>query len=176
MGGNCGVDSVLGKGTTFWIELPRGENLSLSNEKAEALYGGKTLLTRKSGTILYIEDNLSNVELVEQILVNLQAEIKLVTDCYGERTVPLAIEHQPDLILLDLNLPDIHGSVVFEQLRAQGQTKNIPVVVISADAMPRQMNKLLKAGVKNYLTKPLDIPAFIQTLEEIFSGNNPVIS
>ena len=77
----------------------------------------------------------------------------------------LAITHQPDLILLDLNLPDIHGSEVLKLILAEEKTRNIPVVVISADAMPQQLDRLLKAGAKHYLTKPLDISELLKIID-----------
>jgi PAS domain S-box-containing protein len=172
MNGNFGIESISGEGSTFWIELPHIESQLESAVKSGNLPGNGAQITGKTGTILYIEDNLSNIELVEQILSSQRIDIELLTEIHGKKTVQLAIKHQPDLILLDLNLPDIHGSVVLEQLQAQEKTKGIPVVVISADAMPQQLNKLLNAGAKNYLTKPLDIPEFLRMIEEFLPGQN----
>jgi CheY-like chemotaxis protein len=122
--------------------------------------------------ILYIEDNRSNIDLIEQIISSQRADIELITDMYGETAVELAINHHPDLILLDLNLPDIPGNVVLERLKSEEKTKNIPVIVISADAMPKQLDKLLNAGAKHYLTKPLDIPEFLRIIEEFLPDQN----
>jgi len=115
---------------------------------------------------LYIEDNFSNIELVEQIIASQRLNITLISNIHGMETVQLAIKYQPDLILLDLNLPDIHGYDVLMLLQAEIKTREIPVVVISADAMPLQLAKLLKAGARNYLTKPLDVPAFLQEVDK----------
>src|SRR3989339_897467 len=93
-------------------------------------------------------------------------KIKLVTTVYGKQTLELALEHKPNVILLDLNLPDIHGSEVFEILKLNEIARQIPVIVVSADAMPAQVNKLLEAGVKQYLTKPFDVPAFLQIIDQ----------
>lgn len=164
MGGNLGVESTPGLGSTFWIELPHVDSQLESAVKSGNLTGNESLVGKK-GLILYIEDNLSNIDLVIQILQSQRSDIELLTDTNGRKTVELAIEHKPDLILLDLNLPDIHGSKVLEHLLAEERTKDIPVVIISADAMPQQLNKLLKAGARNYLTKPLDIPEFLKVID-----------
>lgn len=169
MGGKLGVESKPDLGSTFWIELPHVDSQLESAVKSGNLTGNESLVGKK-GLILYIEDNLSNIDLVAQILQNQRSDIELVTDTNGRKAVELAIEHKPDLILLDLNLPDVHGSKVLEQLLAEGKTKNIPVVIISADAMPQQLNKLLKAGAQNYLTKPLDIPDFLKMVNDFLPG------
>lgn len=166
MNGHYGVESTFGVGSTFWIELPLAKKQEMLNPKSENLPLVNNAKTTKKGLILYIEDNLSNIELVEQILYGERSGIELLTELHGSKTVQMAIEYQPDLILLDLNLPDIRGCEVLEQLKANERTKDIPVVVLSADAMPQQLNKLLKAGAKVYLTKPLDIPEFLKTIDK----------
>jgi CheY-like chemotaxis protein len=119
-----------------------------------------------TGNVLYIEDNASNVELVDQILSTMHSGINLVTSMYGRDTVPIARNSNPDLILLDLNLPDIHGSEVLRLLQEEEQTRNIPVVVISADAMPKTIELLLKKGARKFLTKPLDVMELLKVIEE----------
>ncbi len=121
---------------------------------------------KKTGTILYVEDNVSNIELVTQTLASQRPEVKLFSISEGKQTLPQALEIAPDLILLDLNLPDIHGSEVLDQLLADEKTKLIPVIIISADAMPQQLTKLIKAGAKKYLTKPLDLMEFLKVIDE----------
>lgn len=170
MGGNYGVESTFGKGSTFWIELPQSESQMEKAAKSGNLEQSNGKIDGKTGTILYIEDNRSNIELIEQILSSQRADIELITDIHGKKALPLAIEHKPDLILLDLNLPDIHGSKVLEQLQSVENTRNIPVVVISADAMPQQLKKLRDAGAKDYLTKPLDIPGFLKLIQDYLPG------
>ncbi|MEI7726432.1 MAG: PAS domain S-box protein, partial [Bacteroidota bacterium] len=166
MGGTLGVKSVPGTGSTFWIELPMIG--SQKSKLPQAINSGSEHkpVTGKTGTILYIEDNIPNAELVEEILEIHRPEIKLISSIYGKHAVKLAIEHSPVIILLDLDLPDIHGSQVLRNLQADVRTKSIPVIIISADAMPQQIERMMKSGPMDYLTKPLDIAAFLKTVDE----------
>ena len=164
MGGDIGVDSTVGKGSAFWIELPATDSplKALPNNHAATLEeasGGD------GGKILYIEDNLSNLTLVEQMLAE-QPQLQLLTAMQGGLGLDLARQHLPDLILLDLHLPDLRGHEVLERLRNDAVTRDIPVVIISADATARQINQLKAAGARNYLTKPLDISEFFRVIDE----------
>jgi PAS domain S-box-containing protein len=165
MRGKLGVESTLGEGSTFWVEFPGCESQHDILEKSGKLNVLDANLTVKKGKILYVEDNASNIELVEDILSFQHEGIQLFTTIYGKSAVNMAITHKPDLILLDLNLPDIHGSEVLKLLLAEEETRKIPVVIISADAMPQQLEKLLKAGAKYYLTKPLDVPELLKVID-----------
>jgi PAS domain S-box-containing protein len=166
MGGDFGVTSTLGAGSTFWIELPISESQLELIDKTTSFKGFENILTNKKGTILYIEDNASNIELVEQILISQRSGIRMITNINGRQAINSAIEYAPDLILLDLNLPDIHGSEVIKLLQAEVKTKAIPVVIISADGMQKQYQKLLTAGAKYYLSKPLDILKLLNVIDE----------
>ncbi len=166
MCGRVGVESVPGEGSTFWIELQHSEDQETEAWQAEHRSVLHAMITQKTGTILYVEDNASNTELVEQILLDHRPSIHFMSSTKGAQTVPLAIKYAPDLILLDLDLPDMQGFEVMRLLQAEEKTKTIPVVVVSADAMVHQIEKLMNAGSKDYLTKPLDIMAFLDIVDE----------
>ena len=170
MGGKIGVWSVEGQGSTFWVEFLKIEPYWANNPKSVECKYVENGPTNKVGKILYIEDNTSNIELVEQILNLLHSNISLISNAYGKQAVPLAIEFAPDLILLDLNLPDIDGRDALRLLQSEEKTKAIPVVIISADAMPHQLENILKEGARNYLTKPLDVNTFIKVVDEFIPG------
>jgi CheY-like chemotaxis protein len=166
MSGTCGVESKLNEGSIFWIELPKTNSIIELVKIDEILLGNDKKNTSDQAVVLYIEDNSSNIDLVTQILLAMRPNVKLITSVYGKDTVALAYKHKPNLILLDLNLPDIHGAEVVELLKNEKQIKDIPVVVVSADAMPAQVSNLLAAGVKQYLTKPFDVSLFLQVLDK----------
>jgi CheY-like chemotaxis protein len=119
--------------------------------------------------VLYIEDDIVNFTLVERIL-EFRPALKLMHARCGEAGVELAQAHCPKLILLDLNLPDIHGSEVLRRLQDEPATARVPVVVLSADATPSQIERLLTAGARNYLTKPFDIDPFLAVVDEMVAA------
>jgi CheY-like chemotaxis protein len=116
--------------------------------------------------VLYVEDNEANFRLVSRILED-RSHINLVQAEFGELAVKLAAQLQPHLILLDLNLPDIHGSEVLRRLREQPDTQSIPVIVISADATPSQIERLLAVGARNYITKPFSIEMLLAVIDDV---------
>lgn len=122
--------------------------------------------------VLYVEDDPVNFTLVERIL-ELRPGLKLLHARCGEVGVELARIHRPKLILLDLNLPDIHGSEVLRRLQKNAATAQVPVVVLSADATPSQIERLLTAGARDYLTKPFDIDPFLAVVDEIVNERVP---
>jgi len=125
-----------------------------------------------SHAVLCIEDNAANSRLIERILQQ-RSNIKLHFAKQGGEGLAHAQKHNPKLILLDLNLPDMHGSEVLRRLREDKRTQSLPVVVISADATGTQIEKLLSAGARNYLTKPIDVPRFLHTVDEILGSPAP---
>lgn len=163
MGGTAGVVSEVGAGSQFWIELPVAEPpdamLDVGAGDAPTVDQGAA-----TGTLLYIEDNPANIRLVERTLAQ-RPGVRILTAMYGRLGLELAREHRPDIVALDLHLPDLSGETVLGQLRASRRTRDIPVVILSADATPRQIDRLLAAGAHAYLTKPLDVRAFLRVVD-----------
>jgi CheY-like chemotaxis protein len=116
-------------------------------------------------TVLYIEDNLANLTLVQRI-VAVRDGIEIIPAMQGRLGLELAKEHRPSLVLLDLHLPDISGEEVLQRLRDDPLTENIPVVIVSAEATPGHIQRLLSAGALAYLTKPIDINELLHILDE----------
>jgi PAS domain S-box-containing protein len=168
MHGTIGVSSTLGNGSTFWLDLPRAQSPLKTLRATSTGSISKEPATEDVRRILYIEDNFSNVTLVDQMLAE-RPTLELMTAMQGRVGLELARQHSPDLILLDLHLPDVPGWQVLAQLKADHLTREIPVVVISADATPPQIKRLLSAGARAYLTKPLDIPEFFRVIDEALS-------
>ena len=119
----------------------------------------------KPHTVLAIEDNSSNFSLLGMILEG-RPDVTLIGASQGSIGLELARQHHPDLILLDLHLPDIMGDEVLRRLKDDEATRDIPVVMLSADATPGQIERLLAIGAKKYLTKPLNVNQFLKVLEE----------
>jgi PAS domain S-box-containing protein len=167
MHGSIGVDSHAGKGSTFWLELPRTKS-PLENVAAQTRNSASRFIRPDAPhrTVLYIEDNLSNLNLIEQMFEE-RPEIELISAMLGTLGLQLARQHRPDVILLDLHLPDVAGWEVLRQLKADAATRDIPVIVISADATARQVERLMKGGATTYLTKPLDVAEFFHVFEKV---------
>jgi PAS domain S-box-containing protein len=161
MGGSLHADSVEGKGSTFSLELSQASHAAVEEISVEP----EDLQLQTSSLILYVEDNISNQLLVERILGRIP-DVRLVSCERGEDAVELASRERPDLVLLDLNLPDIPGQEVLHRLQLEPLTADIPVVVLSADATQGQIERLMHAGARAYLTKPFDIPAFKKVIED----------
>jgi CheY-like chemotaxis protein len=163
MGGSIEADSALGVGTTFRVRLP-------ITEPAEATQGEGSVsaptepVTGETRTILYIEDNLANLQLVQGILAY-RPSITLVSAMHGNLGLDLARRHQPDLILLDLHLPDISGEEVFKLLKEDPATSAIPVVIVSADASRETLKRLEGSGINHFLTKPVNVALFLDTID-----------
>jgi len=115
--------------------------------------------------VLYVEDNLSNLKLMERVLAR-RPGITLVSAMQGSLGVTLARDHRPDLILLDLNLPDMQGEEVLARLHADPATAEVPIVVISADATSGQRARLVDAGARDFITKPFDVDRLLQIVDE----------
>ena len=167
MGGTLGVATVVGQGSTFWVELPLTQTTSDHPTAAEVLPAqAQPERQHPAMTVLYIEDNLSNLQLVERLLSR-RAGVTLISAMRPQLGLDLAGEHHPDLILLDLDLPDMPGQEVLRRLLADSNTAHVPIVILSADARPALIARLLQEGAKAFLTKPLDIKELLALLDTI---------
>jgi len=175
MGGSMGVENNPDRGATFWLELPLVKDPVAQAQTAIADLPATAppVPQQRQRIVLYVEDNLSNITLIEHIIVH-RPQVKLVAAMQGRLGLDLAREHRPDLILLDLHLPDISGEDVLQGLRQIPELKSTPVIVISADATRGRIERLLSMGVLDYLPKPLDIKRFLQLLDGCLSEmDNP---
>jgi PAS domain S-box-containing protein len=170
MSGVIGLDSAPGKGSTFWVEFLQAESPLDRLTRIEPSPAVLASPAERDGTILYIEDNLSNLRLVERTIA-LRPGVKLIPAMLGRLGLALAHQHRPDLVLLDLHLPDISGDDVLRELQEDPELRRTPVVILSADATPGQVQRLLAAGARAYLTKPLDVRQFLALLDETLSAS-----
>jgi CheY-like chemotaxis protein len=164
MGGAIGVESAVGDGSLFWFELATVDEPGFfieTDDSMEQLPAKRGSLKR---AVLYIEDNPANLKLVEQIIAR-HSDLGLVTAANGMRGIEIARATQPDVILMDINLPDIDGFEALQLLRADPVTCNIPVVAISANAMPSDIKKGLDTGFFRYITKPIRVSQFMEALD-----------
>jgi PAS domain S-box-containing protein len=166
MGGTIGVASTIGSGSVFWFELNSADAPQLAVESA--VPAAIALAPARHGvplrTLLYVEDNPANLKLVEQLIAR-RSDMRLLVATDGDLGVQLARDNQPEVILMDINLPGISGIEALKILREDPATAHIPVVALSANAMPRDIAKGLQAGFFRYLTKPIKVNEFMDTLD-----------
>ncbi len=166
MGGEIGVESTVGLGSVFWIELNLTAALEFEPNADEplALFQPHIQEGAALRTVLYIEDNRANMQLVEQLIAR-RPDMRLLCAADGTRGIALARIYQPLVILMDINLPGISGLQTLKILREDPATAHIPVLAISANAMPRDIKKCLEAGFLRYLTKPIKVTEFMEALD-----------
>jgi len=166
MGGLIGVESTVGAGSVFWFELNAAAAPRLALDQAESAAAAETAVTHGAGlrTLLYVEDNPANLMLIEQLIAR-RPDMRLLSARDATLGINLAREQQPEVILMDINLPGISGIEALRILRGDPATAHIPVVALSANAMPRDVEKGLQAGFFRYLTKPIKVNEFMETLE-----------
>jgi signal transduction histidine kinase/ActR/RegA family two-component response regulator len=165
MGGEIGVESTVGMGSVFWFELTSAAAPQLAVEvvKTEAPAEAQVPKGAPLRALLYVEDNPANLKLVEQIIAR-RPDLRLLTAVNGHLGIEVARASQPEVILMDINLPDINGFEVLRILREDPATAHIPIVALSANAMPPDIEKGLEAGFFRYLTKPIKIMEFMDML------------
>ena len=167
MGGVIGVESTVGAGSVFWIELNlTAPQMPLSKDvKPTSIADRRSVATGQLHTLLYVEDNLANLMLVEGIIER-RPDIRLLSARDGIQGIELARAALPDAILMDINLPGISGVDALKALADDPTTAHIPVIALSANAIPRDIELGLQAGFFRYLTKPIKIVEFIHTVDE----------
>lgn len=146
MNGTYGVKSQLGIGTNIWVTLPL-DNRHCSSTEAEKV--------NRALTVLYIEDNQMNLEVMEAMLEEV-TKVNLIVAINGQQGFESAVEKNPDLILLDLGLPDMEGSDVLRSLKQDKRTAPIPVVIVTANAMTEDKQRVIEMGASAYVEKPID--------------------
>jgi signal transduction histidine kinase/CheY-like chemotaxis protein len=169
MDGELGVESRAGAGSTFWIELGFAEAPARDGATVPEELPAPRTASPGRRRVLLIEDNLANLKLIE-VLTSDREHIELLPAMTGRLGLELAREHQPDLILLDQHLPDLTGTEILHRLKANPETRDVPVVIVSADATPGQIRRMRERGAADYLTKPLDIPRFLQVLDGVIDA------
>jgi CheY-like chemotaxis protein len=166
MGGVIGVESTVGVGSVFWIELSRTTAPQLAVREAERAARVRPQVPEGTPlrTLLYVEDNPANLELVKQLIAR-RPDMRLLSAMNGNLGIEMARAFRPDVILMDIHLPGISGIQALRILRADPATAHIPVVALTANAMPRDIKKGLATGFFRYLTKPIKVNEFMVTLD-----------
>ena len=169
MGGEIGVDSTIGVGSVFWFELLSVVEPSPSMEVGDAAAMSQPHEHRsvQKGSLLYVEDNPANLMLVEQIIAR-HPDIHLLTAVTGNSGIEIARISLPDVILMDINLSDINGFEAMKILRSDPSTVHIPIIAITANAMPSDIDRGLEAGFFRYITKPIKVSEFMDALNVAF--------
>jgi signal transduction histidine kinase/ActR/RegA family two-component response regulator len=172
MGGSTGVTSTPGQGSVFWIDIPAAEPIAVTQPAIghDPIVACREYPTAK--TVLYVEDMVENLRLVEQVLKQ-RPSATLIPAMLAGVALDLARQHRPDLILLDLRLPDMPGEDVMHELSIDPATRNIPIVILSANATRKHIDQLRAAGATAYLTKPIRVRDLLQTLDGILGGPVP---
>ena len=166
MEGVIGVESAIGVGSVFWVELrsTAAPDFKISKNQPTAYAHPQQHLGQQQSTLLYIEDNPANMKLVEQLIAR-RSDLRLLTAVNGTSGIELARSQQPDVILMDINLPGISGIDALKILREDPATAHILVIALSANAMLRDIELGMEVGFFRYLTKPIIVNEFMDTLD-----------
>lgn len=165
MGGTIGVESVLNEGSTFWINIPYLNEEYAPGESDSENEDNEVIRTLRKSTILYVEDNIPNIELFEDTIVAHRPEIRILNDTDGTKTVSIAEQQQPDLILIDIYTSGLKIIELLKELKNNRKTRLIPVVLISDDIEAEEIRQYLKAGADNILLKPLNAEVLLNEID-----------
>jgi CheY-like chemotaxis protein len=173
MGGRTGVTSTLGVGSTFWVELPAAAAVPREETTPRPLEAARAHDYESPKSLMYVEDMVENLRLVEHILRQ-RPSVRIVPAMLGRTALDLAAEHHPDLILLDLHLPDMDGIELLRRFQADPVTRDTPVVILSADADAENISQLLAMGAVAYVTKPIRVRNFLSTIDHLLGQPHPL--
>jgi PAS domain S-box-containing protein len=171
MAGTIGLESTPGQGSTFWIELPETASPAQRSGLGPIVASAPVAGGERLGTVLYVEDNPSNLRLIERVFTERTA-LRLVSATDGRHGLELAREYRPDLILADLHLPDISGEDVLREVLSDPELSRTPVIIVSADATPGQIKRLLRAGARAYITKPIDVTHLLTHIDAALAARD----
>jgi CheY-like chemotaxis protein len=169
LGGTIFAESELGNGCCFNVVLPVGNresaNIANSNQESNVV---NTDIESKSYKILYIEDNFANLKLVDKVLKS-NSKVNFLSARHPVEGIELARIHRPDLILMDMQLPDMDGTAAFNELKNFQEISDIPVIALTAQAMQDDIDRAMKSGFRDYITKPLNIRSFLEKVNTILN-------
>jgi signal transduction histidine kinase/CheY-like chemotaxis protein len=171
MGGEIGVDSTQGVGSVFWVEMALATAPGLALEISAEPPPAPSVDGQPMQTVLYVEDNPANLELVEQIIAR-RSNLRLLGAADASLGIEFARVYKPSVILMDINLPGISGTEAMKVLRGDPATAHIPIIALSANAVPRDIQRGLEAGFFNYITKPIKVSQLMDAIDAALAISN----